>query len=185
MTKLKPLLLSIIVATFAVSAKADVSYDFTHLKPSNHVQIAEKYVKIGLKDPYTAKIKVGELTLEECNIQTAGQKPWLKETMPVAKFWSAIVMVNAKNSYGAYVGNKVTRYYFDGRSIVAELEPEYDFCMTGSWGRLLPLANKAIDSAKLEKRTDTTTHTHGGRSHQHPLPAQGKAHRHGEGPIGE
>lgn len=31
---------------------------------------------------------------------------------------------------------------------------------------------------------DITGHTHGDRSHSHPLPKQGKAHRHGEGALG-
>ena len=38
---------------------------------------------------------------------------------------------------------------------------------------------------KLKRMTPPSdSHSHGGRSHSHPLPAQGVAHRHGNGAVG-
>lgn len=47
-------------------------------------------------------------------------------------------------------------------------------------------ASKALPMAKPSESVNISnqTHTHGDRVHSHPLPAQGKAHRHGVGPVG-
>ena len=34
------------------------------------------------------------------------------------------------------------------------------------------------------RQSNENTHAHAGRSHTHPLPAQGIAHRHGNGAVG-
>lgn len=87
-------------------------YDLSHLKPTNHKAMVIKRIKIDLKDPDSAKIKVGELKLITCNPYggpTANGK---------MKMWSADALVNARNSFGAYTGDKVRRYYFDKTGIV-------------------------------------------------------------------
>ena len=38
---------------------------------------------------------------------------------------------------------------------------------------------------KMMTRPPSVSHSHGGRPHSHPLPAEGIAHRHGNGPVGQ
>ena len=50
------------------------------------------------------------------------------------------------------------------------------------------LGNKKAATVKLKKIPNNkanNSHSHAGRIHSHPLPAQGKSHRHGNGAIGK
>ena len=48
----------------------------------------------------------------------------------------------------------------------------------------LNIANSLENGGKQRTSSGSNRHSHGGRVHTHKLPRQGKAHRHGNGPIG-
>lgn len=122
----------------ANTGEAGKLYDFTHLKPANHKTAAETFAKLDLKDPYTAKITVGSLEVKECHVFSGKGWPWVP-SMPNAKLWSAAVTINAKNSFGAYVGDRMVRYYFDDKQVVGSLQ-DHNICVIGGWPELLKRA---------------------------------------------
>lgn len=124
----------------ADTGQAGKLYDFTHLKPANYRALASDYAKIDLKDPYTAKINVGQLEVKECPVYYGKGWPWVP-SMPKAKLWSAAVTINAKNSFGAYVGDRAVRYYFDNQRVVGELT-DINVCAIGVWPELLKQAKQ-------------------------------------------
>ena len=92
--------------------------------------------------------------------------------------------VNAKNSYGGYTGMKKFGIY-NGEIAFSE---ESD----GAFGANHLFQNYCIKKQPTQKaqskstpKKGAVTHTHNGRPHQHPLPSQGKAHKHGNGAIGK
>ncbi len=111
-------------------------YDLTHLKPKNHQYLATRYIKASLKDPDSAKIKVGPLKVEECYAFEGSSLD--TSTMPKLKIWTADLLVNGKNSYGAYTGNKLYRYHFDNAGVVGETTFSSDdkICAIGALDRL-------------------------------------------------
>lgn len=113
-------------------------YDLSHLKPMNHKAMVIKRIKIDLKDPDSAKIKVGELKLMTCNA-FGGYGKGAK-----LKVWTADALVNAKNSFGAYTGDKVKRYHFDDTFFVGEtnlyLDGHENTCVIGLFDKVIAKA---------------------------------------------
>lgn len=87
--------------------------DLTSVKPGNFNELATAYmnkmIKPLMKDPDSAKIKLsGTLEKEVCSYQ--GRK---------YRTWNTLVGINAKNSYGAYVGMKPYKLFFVDGEVVA------------------------------------------------------------------
>lgn len=146
--KRKCLVIKLIASIFVLSlaagcgatnpAKPAKVYDLSHLKPANHKPMVIKRIKLDLKDPDSAKIKVGELKLLTCDaFGGAGKGATLK-------VWSADALVNAKNSFGAYTGDKVRRYHFDNQNIVGltnlYLDGHENTCVIGLYDKVLAKA---------------------------------------------
>lgn len=68
---------------------------------------ARSYFDRILKDPVSARYQVGSPRKMECLID---QKVWAG--------WAVDVLVNAKNSYGAYTGDEMHRLFFEGDTVV-------------------------------------------------------------------
>jgi hypothetical protein len=70
----------------------------------NHAMQEQELIKVMLKDSDSAKFQV--LNLETAIIPTSLLEP---KVLPV---WKSTVLVNAKNSYGAYTGFKTWHFYY-------------------------------------------------------------------------
>ncbi|MDP2150050.1 MAG: hypothetical protein Q8K13_10460 [Parvibaculum sp.] len=70
--------------------------------PTSHAIFIEKGLKSGLKDPYSAIIKVGEPFKSSCSLGAFGRH----------YAWAVPVTYNAKNSYGGYVGEQREYWFF-------------------------------------------------------------------------
>lgn len=81
--------------------------DYSSVKPTNYQAQALNYIKknIGsqLKDPYTAKYKTTNILEKEVCENEKHQK---------FRTWNTLVGINAKNSYGAYSGQKPYKVFF-------------------------------------------------------------------------
>lgn len=116
----------------------------------------------------------------------------------------------ADHGYGTMVGNLIgilipTRNYnFDGDYWSSTIDTNsskvwmYDFHMLKNsrlvsttdpyqdmHNRALCVIDDATNSTPSTSSPNSQAHTHGNRSHAHPLPVQGKEHKHGDGPIGQ
>lgn len=80
----------------------EVSQNTFDVCPSNYQDIIKEMISVNLKDPYSAKYRFGDILYYIYNGQN-GQE--------------VIVMVNAKNSYGAYIGEYAHMYFCYGNKI--------------------------------------------------------------------
>ena len=70
--------------------------------PSNYKEIVTLSVKSQLKDPYSAVINVKTPYRASCNVGIYG----------LHYGWAVPVLYNAKNSFGAYTGERMTYFWF-------------------------------------------------------------------------
>ena len=85
------------------------------LRPSEAVarSKAEAYIRDRLKDPESARITWGTIA-----------KGWFRQGFGKTRFaWLLPSEVNAKNSFGGYVGDKPWHFFFRGDEIVGIGEP--------------------------------------------------------------
>ena len=75
--------------------------------PPDYEERAMTALESNLKDPYSAKAEVGIPVSGACQIGLHGN----------FYGWRVPVTYNAKNSYGAYVGEKTVYYWFNGPDI--------------------------------------------------------------------
>ena len=92
--------------------------DKTDKKPNaeKSKDFIKKYMNSTLKDPYSAKIDIRDAEITTCSTGLFGAKQ--------LKAWGFPTLVNAKNSYGAYVGTKVYIFYFYGDDLIGMTTPE-------------------------------------------------------------
>ena len=88
--------------------------DLTSVKPNNFNALATAYmnkmIRPMMKDPDSAKIKLsGKLEKEVCS----------DDKRRKYRTWNTLVGINAKNSYGAYVGMKPYKLFFVDGKVVA------------------------------------------------------------------
>ncbi|WP_075335043.1 MULTISPECIES: hypothetical protein [Serratia] len=84
--------------------------------PDSYKENIQNAISVGLKDPDSAKYKFGEP-------RKAYLQGGLSEDFKMYYGWAIPVAVNAKNSYGAYVGYKTMYYmYSSGRLFDATLK---------------------------------------------------------------
>lgn len=86
----------VLAATIAATA---VAYSDCGQPPANYKAIVTKYLNKALKDPDTAKIKMGEILHWD-----AGALPDEVHGGHVKPCWYVPVAVNGKNSFGGYSG---------------------------------------------------------------------------------
>ena len=93
-----------LLLTACGSNPTKVNRDLTDVKPSNPQVEAKAFLAKQLKDPSSATYRFEELRVEECRRTSIMGFPF--------KVWALTVYVNAKNSYGGYVGEKETKVFF-------------------------------------------------------------------------
>ncbi len=104
--------------TASKSKEANQLIDKTDKKPNSakSKDFIKKYMNSTLKDPYSAKIDIKEAEITTCTTGFFGAKQ--------LKAWGFPTLVNAKNSYGAYVGTKLYMFYFYGDDLIGMTTPE-------------------------------------------------------------
>lgn len=111
------LALSLAGAAELPKAPAYTDADYGPL-PSNYEEAAARYIKAQLKDPYSAQVRVAGWP--------PAKMPWAYgqgfdlKYLPV---WSVSLMVNARNSFGGYTGEKVFIVYLHKGEPVGSVDP--------------------------------------------------------------
>jgi len=101
--------------------------DFGPRPPANYQDIESDMIRDMLKDPDSAKIRFGELTTDAIQSGFASPKAIL--------IWKNDALVNAKNSYGGYVGFQAYHFAWRDGHIIAVAFPivtEYG-ASDGNW----------------------------------------------------
>lgn len=86
--------------------------------PQKYEQTIHDYLTRTLKDPYTAHVRIGTIEKASCSMGIWGTH-W---------GWRVPVAVNAKNSYGAYVGEQTEFYWLTSAGQVERVSPNITFC---------------------------------------------------------
>lgn len=115
---------SVLVCLCAASCATVVSYgvpgDFG-AEPADYASAVHTYFQQALKDPESAQFRqIGEP-------HQGDLEHWMglvNGGMKTNYGWIVDVTVNAKNSYGAYVGYRTYSFLFRGESIVDVIEPQ-------------------------------------------------------------
>lgn len=84
--------------------------------PEGHVEVQKAYVASRLKDPDSVRFQVG--ALQRVTISASLTDP------TVVPVWESPLHVNAKNSFGGYVGFKTWSFYYRDGSLFAVDAPE-------------------------------------------------------------
>lgn len=98
--------------------------DKTEIKPNNPEEQIKGRMEMILKDPMTAQYKFLPLQKKKCSIAEFGAKGKGDFLL-----WAMPFYANAKNSYGAYEGNKGYFAYFnDGKIIDLQKSDWLSYC---------------------------------------------------------
>lgn len=84
----------------------DTSIDLTGPKPTDWQAKSKALIGKELKDPESARYEIIGIEQENCRLYSLSG--------PDYRVWTAKLLVNAKNSFGAYTGSKLTRVHFAG-----------------------------------------------------------------------
>lgn len=83
--------------------------------PANHCEIEAQMIRASLKDPGSAQFEWGEVTRDAIQSGFASPTPIL--------IWRSDVRVNAKNSFGGYVGFAPYHFAWRGEHVIAVAYP--------------------------------------------------------------
>lgn len=96
----------LLTACGASTPVKDTSIDLTGPQPANWQAKSKALIAEGLKDADSARYKFIGIEQENCRLYSMYR--------PDYRVWTAKIEVNAKNSFGAYTGYKLTRVHFAG-----------------------------------------------------------------------
>jgi hypothetical protein len=91
-------------------------------RPKNPEKLAQAYFEQVLKDPDSAKFKFGSMFLLACN----GKGMPEFQQVPQGPYWAQKVLVNAKNSFGGYVGYTEYVLIYGDKKVLAEQHADLD-----------------------------------------------------------
>jgi hypothetical protein len=107
---------SVAISGCAVAPPTEVDFNRSGTKPTDVEKVSVGYFEPRLKDPFSAQYKVGEPT--QCYMRSApvtGGK--------ITQYgWCWVVSIDAKNSFGGYVGYENHRLFY-GNGLVTEYFP--------------------------------------------------------------
>ncbi len=115
--RLKIILIGFALLTSCASPEDTVYPDSAYgPPPANWRTVTVEYVKSQLKDPYSARIRLAETGPRKIPVRVLGGAG---KTVPG---YQVDIYVNAKNSFGAYIGETLVPVYFvNGRPYYALL----------------------------------------------------------------